>query len=67
MKVKYDLPVDNIQSLSDQMEHFKVFVPLIGRFSAGKSALINLGQEICKEDISPQTALPAEISYAEEE
>lgn len=71
LEAKYELPMENIQSLSDQMDHFKVFVPLIGRFSAGKSALINmvlnLGQEICKEDISPQTALPAEISYAEEE
>lgn len=49
----------------------KVCTPIIGKFSSGKSALINtiLGytRRILKEDITPETAVPAEIVYSDSE
>lgn len=67
----FGLSTDTISQIEQQANEFKLFVPLIGRFSAGKSALINTivacEVTICKENISPQTALPAEISYGDSE
>lgn len=73
LEKKYDLPGDEIEIIEEDFKDFRVYVPLLGRFSAGKSALINnlLGYgreiEICKEDIQVATALPAEIFYGEKE
>lgn len=74
MEQKYDLTTDNISEIRENYEHFKVFVPLVGCFSAGKSALINnvLSQswgnlEICMEDIDVKTAIPTEVYYGEED
>lgn len=60
--------VDNIQvleKLSNELDEAKVYVPVIGKFSAGKSALINclIGRPVLVENISPETALPTEIKY----
>ncbi len=56
-----------LQSLA--MQNQKVTVPIIGKFSTGKSALINalLGYStpILREDITPETAVPTEISYSD--
>lgn len=70
MKGKYDLSLENIQKMKEDVEDFKVYVPLIGRFSAGKSALINnlLGwEEVCRENIGVETAVPTEIFFGEED
>ena len=42
-------------------------MPLIGKFSSGKSTLLNtvLGESVLTASVDPQTALPAEITWAE--
>lgn len=71
MEDKYDLSCSEINYIKEQYEDFKVYIPLIGRFSAGKSALINnlLGfdVEVCKEDIGVATAIPTEIFAGDED
>jgi hypothetical protein len=46
-----------------------VIVPIIGKFSSGKSTLLNryLGENYLKTDIAPETAIATELCYAEEE
>lgn len=65
----YDISADEISRLEDVISEAKVCVPIIGKFSSGKSALVNtvLGyrKKILKEDITPETAIPAEIVYTE--
>lgn len=67
----YKIPNDDINKLEDEIEKSKVCIPVIGRFSSGKSALVNtvLGynRKILKEDITPETAIPAEIVYTNTE
>jgi GTP-binding protein EngB required for normal cell division len=71
LEEKYELPTETIQQLAAETADFKLYVPLVGRFSAGKSALINnildMGLDVCQENIGVQTAIPAEISYGEED
>ena len=54
---KYDFStaLKNIESDITDIMNFKVTVPLVGGFSTGKSSL--------STDITPETAVPAEISY----
>lgn len=65
LEKKYDLPSEEIQEIKNQFQDFRVFIPLIGRFSAGKSALINnllrWDFEVCAENIGVATALPTEL------
>ena len=51
----YELPTEEIVSLEKDIENAKVCTPIIGKFSSGKSALVNtlLGynkQKILKEE-----------------
>ena len=48
-----------------EIENFKVKIPLVGGFNAGKSSLINkfLGEKVLPEEITPETAIAAEIKY----
>lgn len=63
----YEISNEDLRKLSDEMSEAKVTTPIIGRFSSGKSALINTllgsGKKLLKEDILPETAVPAEIVY----
>ena len=54
--------------LSQSIEDFKLAVPLIGKFSTGKSSLINawLGQEVQAIDLGPCTYNATEFHYAEQ-
>lgn len=67
----YELPVENIVRLQDEIVIAKVCTPIIGKFSSGKSALVNTvlkyNRKILKEDITPETAIPAEIVYSDTE
>lgn len=71
LEEKYNLPIENVRQLKEQFDNFHVYMPLIGRFSAGKSALINTlisdGSELCRENISVETAIPTEVFYGEED
>lgn len=67
----YELSTKSVIELQDEMYNAKVCTPIIGKFSSGKSALVNtlLGysRKILKEDITPETAIPAEIVYSDSE
>lgn len=60
--------IGEIEELIVELENFKIKVPFVGRFNAGKSSLLNtiLGQEILKEDQKPETCLATEIKYGSE-
>lgn len=64
----YSLSNETIEKLLSEVDTAKVCTPIIGKFSSGKSALLNtiLGysKKILKEDITPETAVPAEITYS---
>ena len=51
-----------------EISDFKVTVPLVGAFSTGKSSLLNelIGYELLSTDITPETAVPAELTYGKE-
>ena len=63
----YELSNDLIEKTKKEMECAKVSTPIIGKFSSGKSALLNTflgyGRKLLKEDITPETAIPTEILY----
>ncbi|WP_336148154.1 dynamin family protein [Acinetobacter soli] len=66
---KYGLSVEQLYKLKPHVDNFKVRVPLIGAFSAGKSSLVNALVEkklLCVE-IDPASNLATEICFAEEE
>lgn len=69
ININNNLPVDQIDKTLEEMQDAKVSTPVIGKFSSGKSAMINtlLGypMKLLREDITPETAVPAEIIYAE--
>lgn len=64
----YSLTNETIEKTLVEAKSAKVCIPIIGKFSSGKSALLNtvLGYSIklLKEDITPETAVPAEITYS---
>lgn len=67
----WSLSNDIVEKVMQETETAKVCTPIIGKFSSGKSALLNtlLGysRKLLKEDITPETAVPAEISYSPDE
>lgn len=66
---KYDLSTEPLIQLKSKVENFKVRVPLIGAFSAGKSSLINtlIEKKMLCVEIDPASNLGTEISFSEEE
>lgn len=66
----YGLSVEQIDGILTEIPDAKVCIPIIGKFSSGKSALVNtlLGysKKLLKEDITPETAVPTEIVYCGE-
>lgn len=71
MNNAYGISSDAITELCKEIATAKVCTPIIGKFSSGKSALVNtlLGynKKILREDITPETAIPAEIVYTDSE
>lgn len=67
----YELSNAKIEKTFQGMAGAKVCVPVIGKFSVGKSALVNtiLGYANykLKMDITPETTVPTEIVYDKEE
>lgn len=67
----YGISTEGISRLRGEISEAKVCTPIIGKFSSGKSALVNtvLGysRKILREDITPETAIPAEIVYTDAE
>lgn len=71
INTRYEVANEPIASLRAEIAEAKVCTPIIGKFSSGKSALVNtlLGYSkgLLKIDIVPETAVPAEIEFSEEE
>ena len=70
--LKHTVSKNIIHSISIQKketEDFKVFIPLLGTFNAGKSSLLNglLKKEILPTNIIPETAIAAELHYGKDE
>ena len=70
INTSYSLSNQEVEKILDEIKTAKVCTPVIGKFSSGKSALLNtlLGytKPLLKEDITPETAVPAEITYSPE-
>ena len=68
MNKDYGLSNEKIDKLLKEIDTAKVNIPLIGKFSSGKSALINTilkyNKKLLKEDITPETSVPTEIVYS---
>lgn len=58
-----------VGQLKDEMDRYAVKTLMVGRFSAGKSALLNavLGRELLAESQLPETELAAELAYSDTE
>lgn len=57
-----------LQEKRGEIHDFRAKVPVVGAFSAGKSALLNAfmgGEEILAENISMETAIATELCYSE--
>jgi len=60
---------NDLDYLKHKIKEFKVVIPIIGKFSAGKSSLLNcyLGKNYLKTDIAPETAIATELFYGSED
>jgi hypothetical protein len=61
--------INKAENLQKRVEDFMIKVPLIGRFSAGKSRLLNtyLSQNLLEWSDSPTTAIATELKYSSDE
>ncbi|HNQ49562.1 MAG TPA: dynamin family protein [Hydrogenophilus thermoluteolus] len=65
---RHGLDRERIDQLTPLIERFEIRIPLIGAFSSGKSSLLNalLGEKILATDVTPETAVPAELRFGPE-
>ena len=65
----YEISNESIDKLCSDIMGAKVCTPVIGKFSSGKSALINTllryNNRILREAITPETSIPTEIEYSD--
>ncbi len=61
--------IQDAKLLKQDVLNYKVVVPVVGKFSSGKSTLLNcyLGDKYLETDIAPTTAVATELSYSENE
>ena len=63
----YELSNSKIEEILNESKTAKVCVPIIGKFSSGKSAMVNTllacKPKLLAEDITPETAVPTELVY----
>lgn len=64
-----ELNTKDSEYLKEAVDKMPLLIPVVGEFSAGKSSLINkcLGKNILSVAITPETAIPAELYYSENE
>lgn len=70
LQEKYELLREDFKSTLADLEDFRVVTPVVGKFSTGKSSLINsllgknqLNKFYLSVDLTPETAVPTEITY----
>ena len=63
------LNTQEAETLNVAVNEMPLLVPVVGEFSAGKSSLLNncIGKKILSVAMTPETALPAELYYSENE
>jgi GTP-binding protein EngB required for normal cell division len=56
-------------AFQNESQNFKVYIPLLGTFNAGKSSLLNalLQKEILPQNIVPETTIACELHYGADE
>ncbi|MBE3937938.1 hypothetical protein HJ149_02120 [Vibrio parahaemolyticus] len=56
---------EQLEFVRSRISNFKVVIPIIGKFSAGKSSLLNsyLGHDYLKVNIAAETAVATELTY----
>ena len=64
-----DIDNKDIEKLLILLENMPLIVPIVGDFSSGKSTLLNkfIGKDILEVNVKPETEVPAELYYSEEE
>ena len=68
-KYSFSAMLEELNKDIAEISDFKVTVPLVGAFSTGKSTLLNelIGYELLSTDITPETAVPAELTCGKDE
>ena len=66
---KYQLDSNKFQELTKNSQNFKVRIPLIGAFSAGKSSFLNgiLGRKVLSVAIDPTTSIATYLIHGEQQ
>ena len=61
---KYTLQSDSVEKYL-VVENFRITTPIVGKFSSGKSSLLNalLGKNYLSTDLTPETSVPTEIFF----
>lgn len=69
ISISCDIDNKDILKLLNLVENMPLIVPVVGDFSSGKSSLLNkfMGKDILEVNIKPETAVPSELYYSEEE
>lgn len=71
INASYELSNSKIEEILNEAKTAKVCVPIIGKFSSGKSAMVNTllacKPKLLAEDITPETAVPTELVYGIDE
>lgn len=69
ISISCDIDNKDIKQLLNLVKNMPLKVPIVGDFSSGKSSLLNkfMGKDILEVNIKPETAVPAELYYSEEE
>ncbi len=65
-----DSNLESIEKIIENIDNFKIYLPLIGNFNAGKSSILNTlleDDELLATDIVPETAIATEIIYSTQE
>ena len=65
MEEKYGIAEESFRTALATLDQFHVVTPIVGKFSTGKSSLINalLGKNYLRTQITPETAIPTELRW----
>ena len=66
---KYDLASKEFEQKIKELKEFRVVTPIVGKFSTGKSSLLNVlfGKNYLGTKLTPETSIPTEIIYGQAE
>lgn len=74
LQSKYDISDSKFKERIDTLDQFQVVTPVVGKFSTGKSSLLNAllgkssdGKWYLGTNLTPETAVPTEICYGEDD